>query len=1208
MHLKAIDIFGYKSFALKTHLDLGIGITGIVGPNGCGKSNIMESVRWCLGESSWKSLRADSMTDVIFAGTARKPALSFSEVTLTFDNASQGLPVAFSEVTVSRRLFRSGESLYFLNKSQCRLKDVRDLFLDTGLGSGGYAIIDQGRVESMISAKPDERRAFFEEAAGVAKYNARRAEALKKLEHVEADMARIQDAQSLIGDQVKKLDSDAKKAKLFQKYKEELSAAEAGQILKEIARLEAALEEERAKRTPLEESLGQKKVEIDVEGAQISALNLEHASAQSEAIETGKKSAELKSNIARLEERIQSWERESREAVERVQALQAEEVGLQEKNASLSEELNQAYVSLEKLDGDLQSCRQEAEGEASRLEDLSKRVFSAQSEWEEAGKKALHSSENVLAARRKISDLESDRTRAEARTRSLLREYGKIIEFIGASSSDIATVRAALEDISAVVSSGKEENSKAQESLENKRREEQQLGDETFRLHSRFAETQAHLKALESRGGQDPYWVGAQVVLGANIPGVIGMVRSLFEADEDIRLHLGDILGEKLYAVVCDDSIAARNAIEFLEASGRGRCRLLVLSSISESSREMSYPESAKPLLSKIKFAPNHERLIRFLLAESYALGRTVFSDHWVCGGAPPAEGEPLSLADISRLKSDLESTGKHREEIQTQRSAALGAIKELEDHLHAVSRQLTESLGKQQALGAQLSEKESVLSSRQKESLISETEALEGLREIAGISEKISELRENLKETLAAETEARRAQEESFQKFSAVKEKFVEEKAKQGTISARLEALEGQAANLKASCERFEREKLTNEEAISRSGVSRSTLTLRSEDCVSKAAQARQELEGLYRDLSLFENASTTVLEKLHQIEAHIHQREEALRLIKESAASFQEELHKLDILASASRSSLDGLKTRLWDQWQITYDEAKAKYADQEVDLERLEFLRKRLNSLGHVNMAAPEEYEALTQKQSFLTSQIEDISRARDDLKHAIQTINDSTRENFRNTFSEIREEFRKLYGILFEGGEADLVLSDPENILETGIEIMAQPPGKRLQSLSLLSGGEKALTAIALLFAFFMVRPSPFCMLDEADAALDDANVERFVGLLKEFETRTQFLIASHNKRTMEAASAIYGVTMEELGISQLISVDFKPKNAPARQELPAQTLPESEPQLEAVAVGVASNPSERESSSTVAEEESKILSESGSVDSNSGSQS
>ncbi len=1156
MHLKTVDIFGYKSFAQKTHLDLQQGINGIIGPNGCGKSNIMESIRWCLGESSWKSLRADAMTDVIFAGTARKPALSFCEVTLTFDNSSQGLPIPFSEVTVTRRLFRSGESLYFLNKSQCRLKDVRDLFLDTGLGSGGYAVIDQGRVEMMISAKPDERRAFFEEAAGVAKYNARREEALKKLERVEADMARVMDARALVDEQVKKLDSDAKKANLFQKYKEELSAAEAAQILKEISRLESLLEEGRLKRQPLEESLGQKKVEIDVAGAETSALNLEQAQGQAQAMEAGKKSSDIKSQVARLEERIGSWEREAASAAERVKSLQTEEMTLKEKIASTDEDLDRARVDLEKLEAQLEAVRQEVEGETERMEGLSFQVSQAQSDWEEKGRKTLEASERLLVETRKVSEGESDLTRIEARIRSSLREYGKDVEAAASLLAALDVARAELKQCENVLEASKGDLETTRAELEKARLKEKELDAENLRLHSQIAETQAQLKALEARGEQDAYWVGAQTVARAGLPGIVGTLQSLFEAEDSLRVKIQDILGERLHAVVCEDSASARNAIDFLKASNRGRCRFLVLSSIPSGASERNYPGEATPLLSKIKFDSRYEPLMRFLFAESYALGPVVFGDHWVFGGAILSPQEGLSLADIERLRRDLESLKTSLADVAAQKQTVSASIGDWENKSRVASQKMTEDLGRRESLAAQVVEKEAVLAARQKNSLIVETEAVEGLKEWSISADKIKELKNDLQALRSAEEAARLSQEESLKALSVLKEKLVEEKAKQGVVKARLEALEGQAFQLKRSCDRLEKEKESHRESIARAVEAISSLSSKQEECALSIAQGRQELDVFYRDLAVSESELKTVMERLQQLELDIHQKGESLKILKANAEAVQEELHALDVEASASKSAQESHKSRLWDQWQLTYDEAKSKYESQEeVNPERLEFLRKRINSLGHVNMAAPEEYQELTQKQTFLNSQIEDISRAREDLKRAIQTINDSTRENFRNTFNEIRDHFKKLYGTLFEGGEADLVLSDPENILETGIEIMAQPPGKKLQSMSLLSGGEKALTAVALLFAFFMVRPSPFCMLDEADAALDDANVERFVGLLKEFESRTQFLIASHNKRTMEAADAIYGVTMEELGVSQLISVDFK-----SRERADIQTSP------------------------------------------------
>ncbi|MBI4375540.1 MAG: chromosome segregation protein SMC [Elusimicrobia bacterium] len=1150
MHLKSIDILGYKSFANKTHLDLEPGITGIIGPNGCGKSNIMEAVRWCLGEMSWKSLRADSMVDVIFSGTAKRPALSMTEVMLTFDNSKGLLPIPFSEVTVMRRIFRSGESAYFLNKTQCRLKDIRELFLDTGLGGDGYAIIDQGGVDFILNSKPEDRRSIFEEAAGVSKYKAKREEALRKLEKVEVDLSRLQDSVTLISEQVRKLDNDAKRARLYTKYKEELAGLEAAHILQEASRIGLELEALAAAMVPVEEALGTRRVEMDAEGANLAALNLQKADQQGQVMACSQRIAQVKSEIGRLEERIQAAERSAAESEARSSAAQAEREATTLRLEAIGPEIDKASAAAEQAAAAVAAAESEAATVGEQLRALEAQVSQAQAALDRFRQEMVSAAEQALTERRRLSETESSLTRQETQLRHSLRELEKDIaqaEMIGA---EIGSAESLLAQRQAAAAEARAVSESAQLEIVHLRQRQEDISRSIMEAHSELAHARARQEALESQGGHNPYWTGAQAVINAGIEGVLGTVRQMFRVEESWRQYLEDALGERLYAVVCEDSTAARTAIELLDASGKGRARFLVLSSLPAYLGERAYPEQARPILRHLDFDPRHERALRFLLQEAYELDKALFSDHWVYGGAVPGSSERLSLADIDEVRQTVVSLQERVRGLEQDRALCAEEIGQAELRRSERAEALARAMAEEKAGVAQLEEKRSSLEVVSRNIELSNNESAELLSEMALIMERHRELRQGIKALEDSEKAARLKESDAQEALAVLREELARSRAQESLSESHRRNLQERLVLFTGQYERLEQEKTALQSSAERRRQEIEELARRKEEELRQAVAAREALGGLHGELASLENESKALFDRLQELESQISAREQNLRALQQAAQEAQEKLHGYEIQASALRSTQDSLKRRLWDDWQLAYDEAKNKFQGQEVDPGRIEHLRKRLSSMGNINLAAPEEYEALAQRQGFLTSQIADLNAAKEDLRNAIQKINGATRENFRQTFTEVREHFRRLYGVLFEGGEADLILTDPENLLETGVEIVAQPPGKRLQQLSLLSGGEKALTAAALLFAFFMVKPSPFCMLDEADAALDDANVQRFVSLLREFQNRTQFLIVSHNKRTMEAADVIYGVTMEEMGISQLVSVDFRKKSSPA----------------------------------------------------------
>jgi chromosome segregation protein len=1162
MYLKSIDVVGYKSFAIKTHLDFAPGITGIVGPNGCGKSNIMEAVRWCLGEMSYKSLRADAMIEVIFSGTERRPPLSMTEVTLTFDNSSSQLATQYSEVTVTRRIYRSGESAYFLNRTQCRLRDIREMFLDTGVGGEGYAIIDQGGVDFVLRAKPEERRALFEEAAGVSKYKAKREEALRKLERVEVDMSRLQDSLSLIDEQVKNLDAAARKAKLYKKYEEELVALEAAKTLADLAVLETQLAELSGKAGPAQEKFDAKRTAVSAEEAEVSRLELEKASRQAELTTIGNRIAELKGEVGKLYERCRASDEIIASVDSRRAACDKELAASQTRLADIDPQICAAGSAVDRVRVALDAAQKEFSGWQTEVDACAAQSAEAERESKARRSATLAAADAALAASREVSLREADIGHHVSDFGRFIRTLEQDLDKERSCQGEFEALRPEVDAEAARAAAARAKAAAAQAALADLRRRQGGLSAEVLRLHSEVSGTNARAEALEAQGGQNPYWVGAQTVLNAGIEGVVGSVRSLIKVEEAWRPFVEDLLGERLFAVVCDHSNAARAGIELLQASGSGRARFLVLSTLSGVPGERAYPEQAQPLLRHIQYDPRHEAAVRFLFAESYALDKALFGDHWVCGGAQPGPGAQLTLSDIEDLRSRLAVLETQSAERSGQAAQCALDISAAEALVHDAVSEGSFSAAREESLRKRLQEKEEALGLTRQNVEYSVTMATGKLRDMAHIKEELIGLRGRKAEAEHKEQACRQTEAEAAAKAQSARDALVLKRSGQQVLKERVDRFEGEMAIHASRYEQLAENKKHLEATVAERGRELEDLARRRADAAAAKDQSRQQTQVLHAELGGHENAATAANARLQETDKSLQSRAQALIGLKAELEAAQQELHGLEVQKSSLQTRQEMLRTQLWDQRQLTLEEAKAKYGAMVADTDKMETLRKRISGMGPINSAAPEEYEALSQRQSFLNAQLSDLTQAKDDLKAAIQKINATTRENFRQTFTDAREHFRRLYGVLFEGGEADLVLTNPDDILETGVEIVAQPPGKRLQSISLLSGGEKTMTAIALLFAFFMVRPSPFCMLDEADAALDDANIERFVNMLKEFGLRTQFLIISHNKRTMEAADTIYGVTMEEKGVSQIVSIEFQKRagtHAPAK---PAE--PKSEP--------------------------------------------
>ncbi|MCX5784900.1 MAG: chromosome segregation protein SMC [Elusimicrobia bacterium] len=1156
MYLKSVEISGFKSFANKVRVQLKPGITCVVGPNGCGKSNVVDSIKWCIGEMSWKSLRMPSMMDVVFAGTTKRQPLNMAEVSMTFDNESRKLPLDFSEVTITRKIYRSDESEYFINKVQCRLKDIREMFMDTGIGTDGYAIIDQGEVEYVLSATAEERRELFEEAAGVSKYKAKREEALRKLEKVDQDMARLSDSMVLIDEQVKKLDSEAKKARLQKKYQEELASAEMAFLVKEDASHKAGLDAAKAKLEPVNKELGEIAAAITALEGEIAALNLtlvnkvEDERALKEAVaavkfEKNNTEGKIVNNGLLLEEINRQSDSLNISETRNAESLVKDEPRLKELQAALAQgvdglsavkaEYDGAFAALSKLDGDALALGEAAENLTKVLSDSYQSEMSISNASSAAASDIGHYKDNLSGLRKDLADLAALKTELEARVNGLKEKMNSATASLAAENAG----QAGLE---------KERDSKAARLAEIEKR--------LASAREEKAWDQSRLEAILAQGEKDSYWVGINNVLNSGISGLRGTLRHLVSVKKEDKLVLEDALGRFLDSVVCETAGAAQEAIGYLKHLGKGRCRFLILDRVQNIGAASSWDApNARKLLEKISCDGAYQPLVANLLSDVYAVDGSVMGPFWMTGGVETVASNEPYWEEEGELKENIKALESELSRLEAEKTAVAAGL-----------------LGNEAALAA-CGEKINALNIDYHRA---EAEALAAENEVRLKAQNLDFTSAEIGKTEAALKNAEEQLGLLTEKLSAAKTSTEAKKAeaaaledKKAALNSERDRLNGELGAKKAHLDNYnqnlqgDRDECARLETLIRElGEERSHFSQRRAELSARRASVNEEtgVSALRRTELMHDLAEKEIMERqiageLNELRNSYERLNANLRDNNELKTEGEKTRYQIEIEMNTITTRAEETVRRLKDDWNITPSEAAVKCAGVETDAERVKFLKKRVENMGAVNMTAPEEYDTLTARYNFMNSQVEDLNKAKADLKSAISKINETTRDNFKDTFDKVKTHFKQIYALLFNGGEAELILTMPDNLLETGVEILAHPPGKRLVSISQLSGGEKALTALALLFSFFCVNPSPFCVMDEADAPLDEANVERFVRLIREFSATTQFIVITHNKRTMEAADILYGVTMEELGVSKVISVDLKKASALAEKPEP-----------------------------------------------------
>ena len=1143
MHLKKVELCGFKSFADKTVLDFEPGISGIVGPNGCGKSNISDSIRWCLGEQKAKSMRSSNMQEVIFGGTQTRATTGMAEVSLTFDNSRNVLPINYSEVTVTRRLFRSGESEYFINKTQCRLKDVRDMFLDTGIGHDGYSIIEQGKVDFLTTAKPEDRREMFEEAAGIAKYKARREETLRKLEKIDVDMSRLSDALIIHNQQITALDSAAKKAKQYKECRESLAKYETISLVRQITCDISEIERIKRELNPKIEKFESDNAFMMRLDAEIQEMHLVLDTKNEQYVNINRDLSEVKTQIGIADQVIQNAAQRETEIKTEQERLERELITNRDKVVQMEEQLK----TLNAGDGSLSV-------EAARLEDVY-REKERQYNLIKAELLEFESKENTIRSR--ISELKSEKERqlnsktrlAEAKIHldadatSLERIITRLENDIEPANLEVANIEtelvAANESLRSFGAKREEINKIVSENEEKIKTLENSLSQ----YKETLASDEARVTTLKEFDQRDPVRSSIRAVLSLGDIAK-GPVSSLIDADDDKIELIASALGEKLNYLVCETSEKAERAVKFLEDNGLSRLSFIVAEKISDSRQtpNIRLPLEYTELIEYLRYNPEDEKIIRFLCSNTLISGNKIYGEVVVQGGGKISFEKPVLIEEqikklheesdeikrsVSSIQSEIERINEYQINSRLEKERLGFDIIKIKTQIEEKHVRIGEKKNSIKNIAAEMNRHKEEINS-QKTKLASFNEKMSAFEtKIANYKDEENKLYEELKVVENDILSARKEEELVTPLMMNARSDWDKKVAEVENRQKGRQYVFDNIANISRQVRYAESKIKENGEKLSELLASQEKETVKIQRLYERQAQKETEMRISLTDKQTLQDALDAKTNEWRDLRGKVDGLSDQINAVQVDVKNF--EYQKND------------LKKRLAETYGKNYEEIKNDFDGVEVNSEEIAKIKRKMESLGAVNLAAQEEYDALEQRYNFLLTQQQDLLKAKDDLHQVIKKINQATVENFKETFGVVRVNFKQLYRKLFGGGEADLMLTDENNLLESGVDIYAQPPGKKLRNVSLCSGGEKALTAVALLFAFFMAKPSPFCILDEVDAPLDDANVGRYNTMVKEFSAKTQFLVVTHNKRTMEMMDILYGVTMEEHGVSKIISV-------------------------------------------------------------------
>ena len=1180
MYLKRIEMQGFKSFADKTVLEFKPGITTVIGPNGSGKSNISDAIRWVLGEQSMKSLRGAKSEDIIFAGTQARKSLGFAEVSIVIDNNDNKLPIEYSEVTVTRKIYRSGETGYFINKVPCRLKDILELFMDTGIGKDGYSIIGQGKIDEILSNKSEDRRHIFEEAAGIVKYRTRKQESEKKLEQTKLNLLRINDILAEIEANIEPLKLQSDKAKQFLDLREELKSIEVGlfiynintykekleQLVKDEDIITSQKEAEDSKMEALQASKEELRQVVDDITAQIENM-------QNIGFESSNKIEKINSEIGISNERIQNNNANK-------QRLETEILEVKSRIEELKEKQKQKLEKKTNLTSNKEKFEKELAEKEAELAELSKKLSAKELEIE--GKKQIvqNNIDKKYEFAAEINTQDVNYENLEKHKKQLKNEIDSVISELDSTRYGKNEISKGFYDIESKRNIAVEKLEKSVQAKEQNMQKLKQYEDEISKLtYTQRMKQARHQFLIETEKEKEGYNKTVKSLLVAcdkdsNLnKGIHGVLANLISVEKEYETAIEMCLGQSLQNIVTSTEQDAKKMIEYLRTNSLGRASFLPIASVQGKKLDkLTKMDGVIGIASDlVKCKKEYEQIILSLL------GRTVVVEDMDTAIAL-AKKDKYSFRIVT-LKGDIISSSGSISggSVQTKTVNILGRSREIEDlekELKKLEKQIADKTAEKEeyasSIGDSIEETAKLEKELQEIEIVYATEKQKMVaveENITRLENRLAKLKEEVTQTEKQKEENRLLKEQKETEIQTLTQqieelnKVIEEFALNNKDNQKyIDDLNFDITNLKISVTSFDESESSIEEMVERisqdiknneqsiENKNQNILAINEEN--TKLEQTITEYNAQIEQIKQEVTNSGTKVEELKQ--ERIAKNEKLVNTENEIQSQFstleslKEQIIKLDVKKTKLEQDLQQVVESLWNEYELTPNSTEEYQKPNNVATaqKQVNSLRNKIKDLGSINIDSIEEYKKTKERYDFMSEQRLDLENTASKLRKIIGDMTTTMQNQFKEKFELINKNFNEVFTELFNGGKAELILENEENILECGIDIRVQPPGKKLQNMMLLSGGEKAFTAIALLFAILKINPAPFCILDEIEAALDDVNVYRFAEYLKKFCKQTQFLVITHRKGTMEAGDSVYGVTMEENGISKLLSIKLK----------------------------------------------------------------
>ncbi len=1181
MYLKRLELQGFKSFADKTILEFKPGVTGVIGPNGSGKSNISDSIRWVLGEQSMKALRGAKSEDVIFAGTQNRKSLGFAEASIVIDNMDGKLPIEYSEVTVTRKLYRSGETAYFINKVPCRLKDILELFMDTGIGKDGYSIIGQGKIDDILSNKSEDRRRIFEEAAGIVKYRTRKQETEKKLEQTKLNLLRINDILSEIEGQLDPLKLQSERAKKYLSLRDELKNIEVGLFIYNI-------------------NTYKEKIEQIVQDLKILVEQEKEESKKQEKWQTSK--AELKEKVDELAQEIENMQNIGFESKTQIEQINSQISISNERIINNNSNIERMENEISDLQAKINDLEEEKETRISRRESLSKNKEKFEQELRE---KQQELEKLTAKLSEKELEIEEKKKKVEANTDSRYERISQINAYNATLENLEKTKKNVKQDLQTAIYEldssrikkqeiSKEfmqientKNKKAKEIEEINTKKEEAINklkkyeEEENKLTSEYRIKESKYKFLsETEKEKDGYIKSVKALLLACEKdkdlnsGVEGVLASLISVDKKYETAIEMCLGNTMQNIVTKTENDAKKLIEYLRKNNLGRASFLPMTSVHGKkiekidtrgisgvigisadliSYDKKYQDIIFNLLGRTVIVENMNSAIALAKQNSYSF-RIVTLEGDIINTSGAMSGGSTTQKTVNIL-----GRGREIEELKENLKQLSSKIKDITKEKEEFGNAMSETIEKTARLEKELQEIEITYATKKQELEIIENQIVKNEETMTKLKKQLEDIEKEKESIEISKQGTNKVIENIDEEIARLNEEITKFAELNKDNQNYIDNLNTDITDLKISVSSFDESDASMNEMLERIAQdienANNDIKAKKEQIEERKVENKnieQEILEFGNKIDQIKNDVSTSTEKIESLRQEKQSKNDELVNIEKQIEEqynvingLKEQIVKVEGKKQKNEQDMEELINKLWDEYELTPNNTENYKKPDNVANAQKESnnLRKEIANLGPINIDAIEEYKKLQERYNFMNEQRYDLEESIAKLRKVISDMTITMQKQFAERFKQINKNFNEVFSELFGGGKAELILEDENNLLECGIDIKAQPPGKKLQNMMLLSGGEKALTAIAILFAILKINPAPFCILDEIEAALDDVNVARYAQYLKKFSDETQFLVITHRKGTMEIADTVYGVTMEEKGISKLLSMSF-----------------------------------------------------------------